>query len=238
MSEHTGEIALHTGPVALELRVVRAGVTHWIRERILDLIHWIAMITSDVEIAPPRRGRDMKPAELAEVIAFRRERYAEIAPYLNGPYQREIEQKLFADEDGWHLVARKGGRIVGLLRLNDTPFEIAAHNVGFAQICKEIGPGYIEMSRVLTDQKAKGTGKKLLIMAGLWVTRRTRFIGILGHCKLEKLAYFGKLGLIADHERAYTIPGRGETKYYLIHANFTMMIKAVLANFAKKLFRL
>jgi hypothetical protein len=226
-----------TQPIVLRRydAISRTSITTWLRERILDFIHWIACFTSDVEIAEPMRGRDMDPQALSELLTFRRERYASIAPYLNGAYQRSVEERLDSDQDGFHLIAKKQGRIVGTLRLNDTPFEIAAHNPGFERICAELGPGYIEMSRVLTDQQTKGAGKKLLIMAGLWVTRRTRFIGILGHCKAEKLSYFAKLGLRADRERSYSIPGRGDTRYFLIHADFTQMIRAVLKNFARKI---
>ncbi len=202
----------------------------------LAIIERIASADKAVEIPTPLRGRDMDRKDYLAVLDFRRRIYDGIAPYLNQNPQKSLEERIGADELGYHLVARKEGRIVGTLRLNDDPFEIAAQNPAFARLCTAL-PGHIEMSRVVTDGSHPGTGKKLLIMAGLWVIRHTPFHGILGHCKAEKLGYFAKFGLRADTGEGHTIPGRGATPYYLIHAEFSGMIPAVLRDRLRKLFR-
>ncbi len=94
----------------------------------------------------------------------------------------------------------------------------------------------VEIGRLVTDPSVKNVGKKLMMLAGIYIVENTDFKGFVGVCKSEKIDYFKKFGMKVISEEI-SLKGRPH-KYLIITSNFRAMRKNVMINFASRLAKL
>jgi hypothetical protein len=177
------------------------------------------------------------PNILQEVQDFRKKHYTDRFPYLLSPLQAQIESKLQLDERSYQVVGRSkaNGKIVGSLRLTPYPFELTELNDQYHLSKEEYGEK-LEIGRLVIDPQFHNVGKKLMILAGIHSSEKTKFEGFIGVSRTEKISYFKNFGMriISDEIQ---LKGR-PMNYLIILSDFKTMRSNVMKNIVTRLITL
>jgi len=182
------------------------------------------------EVPSSLRGPVSWQSEIGKKIQeFRDSQYHLVAPYLKGEFQNSIESRLALDERSFHFASVRDDTVQGALRLTPAAFEMAELSDELKQASQHFS-GYLEISRLLTTKTLRRqlVGEKLLLNAGYWACTTTEYKGFIAICRKMRRSSFERYGLVPFNEQLFKIPFRGDSEYYLLWANFDMILKAAL----------
>jgi hypothetical protein len=163
-----------------------------------------------------RQGSELSDAVREEIIRFRESQYAGKQDYLipSTPEARMKETAL--DRRSYHGIVRdRSGRIVAVARFTPYPFE-TTHLLGEA--LTRPFQEHLEISRVVCAKRRSGIGRRLLLQGGCFAIASRKYRGFVAVCKSGNLGIFEKFGL--GTHGVHRIPGRPDTPYHFISADF------------------